>query len=175
MLGKAEGSVDSLPNPQSCMPHHIDGMAGEQQTKKQKAPTTQCSGGNSHSVHTWLQANDHHWVEHMPATGKLQGVAGVQTPMVEPPGVNMASSRAHLKVETRQQNIHQTYNIQNSGRLNSGKRNLPVENPRHNWHRPEEALKMEVAAVAWRQGQEHLQSISVSGVAAEPHHADPTL
>ena len=29
---------------------------------------------------------------------------------------------------------------------------------------------MEVAAVAWRQGQEHLQSTLVSGVAAEPHH-----
>ena len=35
-------------------------------------------------------ANDHHWVAHMPATGKVQGVAVVQTPMAEPPGVNMA-------------------------------------------------------------------------------------
>ena len=34
---------------------------------------------------------------------------------------------------------------------------------------------MEVAAVAQRHGQEHLQSILVSGVAAEPHHADPNV
>ena len=31
---------------------------------------------------------------------------------------------------------------------------------------------MEIAAVAQRYGQEHLQSILVSGVAAEPHYAD---
>ena len=34
---------------------------------------------------------------------------------------------------------------------------------------------MEVAAVAQRHGQEHIQSLLVSGVATEPHHADPTL
>ena len=32
-----------------------------------------------------LWANDHHQVAHMPAMGKLQRVAMVQTPMVEPP------------------------------------------------------------------------------------------
>ena len=34
---------------------------------------------------------------------------------------------------------------------------------------------MEFAAVAQRHGQEHLQSILVAGVVAEPHHADPML
>ena len=34
---------------------------------------------------------------------------------------------------------------------------------------------MEVSVVAQRHSQEHLQSIMVSGVAAEPYHADPTL
>ena len=34
---------------------------------------------------------------------------------------------------------------------------------------------MEVAAVAWRQGQEHLQNVLVSGVEAEPHHADTNI
>ena len=34
---------------------------------------------------------------------------------------------------------------------------------------------MEVAAVAQRHGQEHLQSLLVSGVVAEPHHADPMI
>ena len=30
-IGKADGSGDSLPGHQSWMPHHIDGIAGEQQ------------------------------------------------------------------------------------------------------------------------------------------------
>ena len=34
---------------------------------------------------------------------------------------------------------------------------------------------MEVAAVAQRQDQEHLQSIFMSGVVADTHHADPTI
>ena len=61
------------------------------------------------------------------------------------------------------------------GRLNSEKETYLWEKLWDNWHRPEEALKMEVAAVAWRQGQEHLQSILVLVVAAEPYHAHPTL
>ena len=32
-VGKAEGSGDPLLSPQGCMPHHIDGMAGEQPTE----------------------------------------------------------------------------------------------------------------------------------------------
>ena len=50
-----------------------------------------------------------------------------------------------------------------------------MENSWHNLHKPEEALKMDVPAVAQRQGQEHLQSILVSGVAGELHHANPML
>ena len=50
--GKAEGSGNSLPSPQSCMPHHIDEMAGEQLIEEQNAPPTQGSGGSSHSVQT---------------------------------------------------------------------------------------------------------------------------
>ena len=34
---------------------------------------------------------------------------------------------------------------------------------------------MEVTAVAQRHGQEHLQSLLVSGVVAEPHHAEPII
>ena len=37
-VGKVEGLGDSLPSPQGCIPHHIDGMAGEQQTEQHKAP-----------------------------------------------------------------------------------------------------------------------------------------
>ena len=81
----------------------------------------------------------------MPAMGKLQRIAMVQTQMVEPPEVNMTSSMA---AESRHQNRHQTYNIQNGGRLNSEKENLPVEDPWHNWHRSDKASEMEVAAVA---------------------------
>ena len=50
-----------------------------------------------------------------------------------------------------------------------------VEDPWHNWYKPEEASEMEVAAVAQWQGQQHLQGALVSVVAAEPHHADLTL
>ena len=46
-----------------------------------------------------------------------------------------------------------------------------MENPWHNWHKPEEALKMEVAAIAQRQGQRHLQDTSVSTMVVEPHHS----
>ena len=76
--------------PISCMPHHIDGMVEEQLTEQQKAPPTQGIGGSNHSY--LVCANDHHQVAHMPAMGKLQWVAMAQTPMVEPPGMNMASS-----------------------------------------------------------------------------------
>ena len=55
------------------------------------------------------------------------------------------------------------------------KRNLPVEDPWHNWHKPGEASETEVAAVAEWQVQQHLQSALVSVVVAEPHHADLTL
>ena len=44
----------------------------------------------------------------MPATGKLQGVAMVQTPMVLPPRVNMESSMAP---ESRKQTPEQTLNM----------------------------------------------------------------
>ena len=53
-------------------------------------------------------ANDPHQVAHMPVTGKLQGMAMVQTPMVEPPRVDMASSMAP---EIRKQTPEQTPNM----------------------------------------------------------------
>ena len=70
----------------------------------------------------------------------------------------------HLKVENRPQNRHQTYNIQNSGRLNSEKETflwrthgmIGISLKRHQ---------------QWRL----LIQDSVSGVVTEPHHADPML
>ena len=53
-------------------------------------------------------AHDHHQVAHMPATGKFQRVATVQTQTVEHPGVNMASSMAP---ESRKQTPEQTSNM----------------------------------------------------------------
>ena len=50
-----------------------------------------------------------------------------------------------------------------------------MEDPWYNWHKPEEASGVEVAAVAPWQGQQHLQSALVSVVVAEPHHADLML
>ena len=47
-----------------------------------------------------------------------------------------------------------------------------MEGPQHNWHKSEEASEIEVSAVAQWQGQQHLQSVLVSVVVAEPHHAD---
>ena len=70
---------------QGCMPCYIDGMVMEQLAELQKAPPTQSSGGRSHSMHTRMWTNDHHQVAHMPAMGKLQRVAKVQTLTVEPP------------------------------------------------------------------------------------------
>ena len=62
------------------------------------------------------------WPSHMPAMGKLQRVAMVQTPMVEPPDLNMASSMAlESRKQNRHQNRHQTYNLQNGGRFNCEK------------------------------------------------------
>ena len=65
----------TLPSPQSCMPHDIDGMAGEQQMwssirlfllKVVEEAATLCIPGVGH-----------HPIAHMPAMGKLQGVAMV--------------------------------------------------------------------------------------------------
>ena len=69
LVGKAEGLGDSLPSPQSCMPHHIDGMAGNSRLSSIRLPllnvvegaATLCIPGT----------NDHHQVTHMPAMGKL--------------------------------------------------------------------------------------------------------
>ena len=107
-IGKAEGLGDSLPSFQSCMPHHIDGMAGEQQMEQHKAPPTECSGGGQPLCAYLAWANDHHHIAHMPATGKLQGVEGVQTPMVECQKLDMVSSMAP---ESRKQTSEQTPNI----------------------------------------------------------------
>ena len=49
-VGNADGSGYSLPNPQSCMPHCIDGMAGEQLNELNELPHTQRSGRSRHST-----------------------------------------------------------------------------------------------------------------------------
>ena len=53
------------------------------------------------------------------------------------------------------------------------KRNLPAEDPWHNWHMPEEASGTKVAAVTQWGGQQHLLCQSASAVMAEPHQANP--
>ena len=111
-VGKAEGLGDSLPSPQSCMPHHIDGMAGEEQTEQHKAPPTQCSGESSHSVHTWCGPM---------AITRLY----IYLPWVNSKGLQWCKPQQsspkgwiwHLAWQSR----YQTYNIQNGGRLNSEK------------------------------------------------------
>ena len=50
-----------------------------------------------------------------------------------------------------------------------------MEDPWHNWHKPKEASEMEVTAMAQWQGQQHLQSVLMSAVVAEPYHADLML
>ena len=51
-----------------------------------------------------------------------------------------------------------------------------MDDPWHNWHRPEEASGTEVvAAVAQGQGQQHLLCPLVSVVAEESHHANLML
>ena len=106
----------------------------------------------------------------MPAMGKLQKAAVVQTPLVEPPLVNMASSMAP---ESRKHTPeHTPIHIM---KLVGGSTPLPVEDPWHNWHRPEKASGTDVAAVAQWQGQQHLLFPSVPLVMAETHHADLML
>ena len=63
-------------------------------------------GASTLCIPVW--ANDPHQVAHMPAMGKLQGAAMVQTPAVKPPGMNMPSSMAP---ESRKQTPEQTPNI----------------------------------------------------------------
>ena len=101
------------------MPHHIDGMAGEQQTEQHKDPPTQFCGGSSHNMHTWCGPMTITrlciclpWV--------LQGVAMVQNGGLSHKGW-IWHPAWHLKLESRHQNRHQTYNIQNGGRINSEK------------------------------------------------------
>ena len=109
----------------------------------------------------------------MPAMGKLQGVAMVQTAMAEPPRVEMASSMAP---ESRKQTPEQTPNIYTKWwELNSEKETYLWRTHSIICTGLKRHQRWEVAAVAQRHGQEHLQSLLVSGVTAETHHADPTL
>ena len=68
-----------------CMPHHIDGIVGEQLTEEQKAPPYSRQWREQPLYAYLALTNDHHQVTQMPAMGKLQGVAMVQTLIVEPP------------------------------------------------------------------------------------------
>ena len=102
------------------MPRHIDGMAGEQQMEQHKALPTQGSEGSSHSVHTWcgpMTINRLHicltWVN-------SKGLQWYKPQWLSPQGWKWHPVW-HLKVESRHQNRHQTYNIQNRWKLNSDK------------------------------------------------------
>ena len=70
--------------PQSYMPHHIGGMAGGNGLSSRRLPLLKAVEGAAtlciSGVGWWPSS-----VAHIPAMGKLQRVAMVQTPMVEPP------------------------------------------------------------------------------------------
>ena len=94
--------------PQSCLPYHIDEMAGGQLIEKQKA-TSYSEQWREQLLCAYLMwANDHSQVACMPPMGKLQRVAVVQIPMVESPQVTMASSMAP---ESRKHTPEQTPKI----------------------------------------------------------------
>ena len=106
----------------------------------------------------------------MHAMGMLPRPAVVQTPMVEPPLVNMASSIAN---ESRKHAPEQTPTyISKLVGDSTLKEELSVEGPWHNWQMPEEASGTEVATVAQWQGQEHPLCPLALAVVTEPHHAD---
>ena len=83
--GKVEGLGDPLPSFQSCMPHHIVGMAREQLIEWHKTPPYSKQWKEQPLCVYLVWANDHHQVAHMPAMGKFQRVVMEQTTMVEPP------------------------------------------------------------------------------------------
>ena len=118
--GKAEGLGDSLPSPQSCMHHHIDGMAGEQHMVQHKATPTQCSGGSSHSVHTWCRPMTITRLHMCLTEVNSKRLQWCKPQWLSPHGW-IWHPAWHLKVESRHQNSHKTYNIQNSQTLNSKK------------------------------------------------------
>ena len=98
----------------------------------------------------------------MPAMGKLQMAAIVQTPMADPPYVNRASSMAPKR---RNHSPEDTNTYKKTVGGSTLKETPTCRRPWHYWHT--------VAAVAHWQSQQ-LQSSLVSAV-AEPHHADLML
>ena len=82
-------------------------------------------------------ADDHHQDVHIPNMGMLQKAAMVQSPIFELPLVNMASSMIPIsrKHTSEQTPIH----INNWWEDQLSKRNLPVEDPLHNWYMPDMA------------------------------------
>ena len=119
--GKALGREwVTLPSPQSCMPYHIDWIAGEHLIEQQKAPPTHSSGGSSQSVHTWWWSLAHtryaqigcslHYFAYMPAMESFKGLQWCKPQWLSLKGW-IWHPAWHLKVQSRQQNRHQTYNI----------------------------------------------------------------
>ena len=87
--GKGNGWLLS---PKSCMAHHTDRMAGG---------TAECVAWSSPYSKQWKEqplsallawATDNHQEAHIPARGILQRVVALQTPILEPPLVNMAAT-----------------------------------------------------------------------------------
>ena len=82
-VGKMEGLVTLL-SPLSCMPHHIDWMAGEQLFKEHETHLyTKQWGEQLHSLSLAWITNQYHEA-HMPAMGILQRVVVEQTWWLNP-------------------------------------------------------------------------------------------
>ena len=94
---KTEGLGDSLLSSQSCVPHLMDGMAGEQLKDEHEASPTQSGGMSGHLVHYC----------HEPQTitrryiclprGYTEGLQCCKTPMVESILVNMTATQETWK------------------------------------------------------------------------------
>ena len=140
MQGRGRDQV-TLPSPQNCMPHHIVGISGGQLIEYMRLPPTQSSEGSSHSVHTW----------HGPMTIARLHIClswvsskGLQSckPQWLSPHRWIWHPAWHLKAESIHWNRHQTYKNTKWWEAQLWKRNWPVEDPWHNWHKPEEASEM---------------------------------
>ena len=137
-------------------------------------PPTQSSRRSNHSVHTWCG-----WLTIARLHICLQLVSSKVLQWCKlkcmSPHRWIWHPAWHLKVESIHQNRHQTWKNTKWWEAHFWKRNLPVKDWQHNWHKPEEASEMEVAAASQWHHQQHLQSALVSVVVAEPHHVDPML
>ena len=98
------------------------GRLGNRWFISRRLPSTQGSGGSSHSVHTWCGPMTITRLHIYLPRVNSKGLQWCKTQQLSPRG-EYGIQQWHLKVESRHQNRHQTYNIQNCGRLNSEKEN----------------------------------------------------